>query len=114
MRERGFALGVRGHGSGEGERPGEMGKCAGLLNNHIEQNQPKEKLSDTCEPMPPTLFDPFHNFISRDPPSSQTPLLPVPLMLANSTLLSVENSGATRRSRTGDLLITNQLLYQLS
>ena len=26
----------------------------------------------------------------------------------------VENSGATRRSRTGDLLITNQLLYQLS
>jgi hypothetical protein len=25
-----------------------------------------------------------------------------------------ENVGATRRSRTGDLLITNQLLYQLS
>jgi len=25
MRGRGFAVGVRGHGSGEGERPGEMG-----------------------------------------------------------------------------------------
>ena len=26
----------------------------------------------------------------------------------------MENNGATRRNRTGDLLITNQLLYQLS
>ena len=26
----------------------------------------------------------------------------------------IEKTGATRRSRTGDLLITNQLLYQLS
>jgi hypothetical protein len=26
----------------------------------------------------------------------------------------LENSGATRRDRTGDLLITNQPLYQLS
>ena len=28
--------------------------------------------------------------------------------------LSIEKFGATRRTRTGDLLITNQLLYQLS
>ena len=26
----------------------------------------------------------------------------------------IENNGATRRDRTGDLLITNQPLYQLS
>jgi hypothetical protein len=26
----------------------------------------------------------------------------------------LEKTGATRRTRTGDLLITNQLLYQLS
>jgi len=26
----------------------------------------------------------------------------------------IENNGATRQNRTGDLLITNQLLYQLS
>ena len=30
------------------------------------------------------------------------------------SLLSFEKAGATRRSRTGDLLITNQLLYRLS
>ena len=29
-------------------------------------------------------------------------------------LISLDFSGATRRIRTGDLLITNQLLYQLS
>ena len=31
MRERGFALGVRGHGSGEGERPGEDGEAFSLF-----------------------------------------------------------------------------------
>ena len=30
------------------------------------------------------------------------------------TLILLEIFGATRRSRTDDLLITNQLLYQLS
>ncbi len=29
MRGRGFALGVRGHGSGEGERTGESGRWSG-------------------------------------------------------------------------------------
>ena len=31
-----------------------------------------------------------------------------------AALQVIEKTGATRRSRTGDLLITNQLLYQLS
>ena len=31
-----------------------------------------------------------------------------------AALQVLEKTGATRRSRTGDLLITNQLLYQLS
>jgi hypothetical protein len=31
-----------------------------------------------------------------------------------TALQVIEKTGATRRSRTGDLLITNQLLYQLS
>jgi hypothetical protein len=31
-----------------------------------------------------------------------------------AALQVIEKNGATRRSRTGDLLITNQLLYRLS
>jgi hypothetical protein len=31
-----------------------------------------------------------------------------------AALQIIEKTGATRRSRTGDLLITNQLLYRLS
>ena len=31
-----------------------------------------------------------------------------------AALQVIEKTGATRRSRTGDLLITNQLLYRLS
>jgi hypothetical protein len=35
--------------------------------------------------------------------------------LARSRFIFLQDkNGATRRSRTGDLLITNQLLYQLS
>jgi hypothetical protein len=33
---------------------------------------------------------------------------------ASSFINHPEKNGATRRTRTGDLLITNQLLYQLS
>ena len=38
----------------------------------------------------------------------------MPVLASENTLILLDFIGATRRSRTGDLLITNQLLYQLS
>jgi hypothetical protein len=42
---------------------------------------------------------------------------PIELLTTEPNFVSpqvIENTGATRRDRTGDLLITNQPLYQLS
>ena len=39
---------------------------------------------------------------------------PEPKMPAKLSVEVLKNTGATRRDRTGDLLITNQPLYQLS
>ena len=39
---------------------------------------------------------------------------PIGLPEKKAALQVIEKTGATRRSRTGDLLITNQLLYRLS
>jgi hypothetical protein len=36
------------------------------------------------------------------------------VLVSEKMLVLIDISGATRRIRTGDLLITNQLLYQLS
>ncbi len=44
MRGRGFALGVRGHGSGEGERPGEDGEAYSAP----EKREVTEKIKRAC------------------------------------------------------------------
>ena len=47
-------------------------------------------------------------------PPRQTPLSSKPGPEVFERFQVIEKSGATRRDRTGDLLITNQPLYQLS